>query len=70
MENGNIYIYQYVDFSLDDYLYGTYTFSSSEITVTLHGEDPESHSYYLNGDFLTVYYGGSPRDYYRTDTAR
>jgi len=64
-DNGSIEIVDYYNGNIEDSWYGTYTYSSTTLYIALQGEEPETYSYELNGDYFTLYFGENPREYYR-----
>lgn len=64
-ENGNFTVYEYYDYSLDDVIYGTYYYTSTEITINIQGHDPMVCDYDYTGSTLTIYYNDGPIEYYR-----
>jgi hypothetical protein len=63
--SGNIVIFDYYNGNIEDSWYGTYTYTVTTLYVALQGESPETYSYELNGDYLTLYFNGNPREYFR-----
>jgi hypothetical protein len=64
-ENGTINVFDYYNWQLEDSFYGTFTFSSTTLFITLQGQSTHDYPYELDNDYLTIYFGGNPTVYYR-----
>lgn len=65
-QGGSFSLYEYYDYSLDDFVYGTYTYTSTEITINIQGQGTEVCQYEFTGNTLTIHYYSGTIVYYRS----
>ncbi len=64
-QGGSFAVYEYYDYSLEDFFYGTYTYTSTHITITIQGQSPQVFQYEFTGNTLTIHYNSGTIQYYR-----
>jgi hypothetical protein len=69
-QNGNFMLYEYYDYQIDDYVTGSYTYTSSVINITIQGQGTQVCQYEFTGTTLTIHYNAGTIEYYRATAAR
>lgn len=62
---GNFTVYEYYDYSLDDVVNGSYTYTSTHITIYIQGQGAQVCQYEFTGNTLTIHYNTGAIEYYR-----
>lgn len=64
-QDGTFIYYEYYDYSLNDVFYGSYTYTSTHITLHVSGQGTQVCQYEFTGDTLTIHYNSGTVQYYR-----
>lgn len=65
MPNGTFTIYEYIGYQIDDITSGTYSYTSTHLTINIQGQGTQVCQYEFTGNTLTIHYNSGTVQYYR-----